>query len=219
MPWEIWRVEDLADHVVDLYTKSGDVFAYSSLLVLSPEYDIGFVVLAVGSSTTSTVEHLADTVVAAIIPALSSAAREQADMIYAGTYSGNSSLNSSMTLETRSGEPGLILTSWISNSTDLLATLTVLEDAPEGLDVRLYPAGLRQSTGNSTVRVGFRGVIERKDIGTNDGGVFSPDCSTWAMTAGTRYGNVGIDEFVFVVENGRAIAVEPRALRTNLDKV
>ena len=86
MPWEIFRVPDMTDHVVDLYTKTGDVFSYSSHLVLSPDYNIGFIVLAAGNDTTSVVEQLGDTISEAIFPALEKAARQQAHDQYAGTY-------------------------------------------------------------------------------------------------------------------------------------
>ncbi|KAF2731271.1 beta-lactamase/transpeptidase-like protein, partial [Polyplosphaeria fusca] len=48
-PWEIYRVSDtIPDHIVDLYTKGGDVGQYRSILALAPDYNIGFVVAVAG---------------------------------------------------------------------------------------------------------------------------------------------------------------------------
>lgn len=46
-PWEIFRYQmPNVNHVVDAYTKSGNVGAYADILVVVPEWDIGFVIIA-----------------------------------------------------------------------------------------------------------------------------------------------------------------------------
>lgn len=50
--WEIFRVPDLLnDHDFDLYTKTGDLFSYSSHLLLSQDYNVGFIILTAGNDT------------------------------------------------------------------------------------------------------------------------------------------------------------------------
>ena len=46
-PWEIHRVVvPSTKRVVDLYTKSGGIGAYTSKLILIPDFDVGFSILA-----------------------------------------------------------------------------------------------------------------------------------------------------------------------------
>ncbi|KAK5738679.1 hypothetical protein LTR17_005811 [Elasticomyces elasticus] len=219
MPWEIWRSTDLASHEVEIYTKSGDVFSYSSMTVIIPDYNVGFVVLAAGNSTTSTVEKITDLVVATIIPALEATAREQTRQSYAGTYtSADASLASNITLVTRPNEPGLIVDSWYSNGTDFLSIIAAaVYGSDAGVDIRLYPTNLVQQGSNATARVQYRAVIETLDTAP-DGGLFTPDCQTWAMTAIFSYGFVGLEDFLFEVVGGKVVSLSPRALRTTLSK-
>ncbi|CAJ2501455.1 Uu.00g043080.m01.CDS01 [Anthostomella pinea] len=92
-----------------------------------------------------------------------------------------------------------------------------LEGATTGVDVRLYPANLVQQPSPASQRISYRAVIE--DLATaTDGGVFSEDCQTWATVNRIKYGNVGIDEFVFDVEDGQVVSITPRALRVTLKK-
>lgn len=217
-PWEIWRSTNLTDHAVDFYTKSGDVFSYSSMFVIIPDFDVGFVILAAGNSTTSTTEQLTDIVAANIVPALEDLARAQSQQKYAGTYaSTNSSLASNITLTTQPGQPGLIVQGWYSNDTDFLQAIAGFEKATTGVDVRLYPTGLVQQVSPTMQRISYRALFE--SLSTNlDGGVFSADCETWASTDLYTYGNVGIEEFLFEVENGKVVSISPRVLRTTLKK-
>ncbi|KAK6385452.1 hypothetical protein LTR65_009146 [Meristemomyces frigidus] len=219
MPWEIFRVPNLTDHVFDLYTKSGDVFSYSTMFAIAPDYGVGFVILAAGNHTTSTVEVLSDTVTATIFPALENAARAQSQEKFGGRYeSKTAGLASNITLATNAGQPGLVVESWYSNGTDMLLTIAGIRKATHGVDVRLYPSGLAQQTSATSQRLGFRAVFESRDTAP-DGGVFSSDCSTWFVADQLMYGNVGLDEFVIEVEDGKAVSVSPRALRATLEKV
>ncbi|CAJ2501454.1 Uu.00g043070.m01.CDS01 [Anthostomella pinea] len=106
MPWEIWGAADLTDRVVDMYTKSGDVFSYSSMFVLIPDYNVGFVVHVAGDDTTSTAEILSGIVAANIVPALENTARAQSQAKFAGTYSATAAgPASNITLSTEPGTP------------------------------------------------------------------------------------------------------------------
>ncbi|KAK5120560.1 hypothetical protein LTR85_006216 [Meristemomyces frigidus] len=218
MPWEIFRLPNLIDHVFDLYTKEGDVFSYSSMFAIAPDYGVGFVVLAAGNETTSTVEYLSDTIAATIFPGLEDAARAQSQQRFGGTYQSTiAGLASNITLSTKAGQPGLVVTDWYSNGTDFLLTVAGIRKATAGVDVRLYPSGLVQQTSATSQRVGFRAVFASLETAP-DGGVFSSHCTTWEVADQLMYGNVGLDEFVFAVNDGKAVSVTPRALRTTLEK-
>ena len=99
-PWEIWTVTDLTSHLFDLYTKSGDIYAYSTLFVLSPDYEVGFVVLAAGEDTHATAQYISNLVAASVFPALEEAARHQSQENIAGTYVSTEGSNASSTITT-----------------------------------------------------------------------------------------------------------------------
>ena len=189
------------------------------MFVLAPDYGVGFVVLVAGNDTTDTVQYLADSVTASIFPALENTARAQAQQTFGGTYNTSTAagLASNITFSTKPGQPGLVVESWYSNGTDFLQVIAEMEGATTEVDVRLYPTGLVQQTSSNTKRIGFRAVFESTDTAP-DGGIFSPDCTTWVTVDSPRYGNVGLDEFVFEVEDGKAISVSPRALRVTLER-
>ena len=114
----------------------------------------------------------------------------------------------------QAGKPGLKVDKWISNGTD---SLELLYGTTE-LDVRLYPTNLVRQTSSTTERISYRSVIETLDT-RPDGGIFSSECIGWLVADGIRYGNVGTDEYVFEVENGKAVSLTPRALRRTLMKI
>lgn len=216
-PWEIFRVNDLGNHRFDLYTKSGDLFSYSSMLILSPDHNVGFAILAAGNDTTNTVQYLSDTVVAGLFPAIEETARLQADAAFAGRYaSSDPAVNSSVVLTTQKDSPGLIVESWISNGTDFFLPLKVALKST-AIDVRLYPSNLVDIKGPGEETLSYRAVFQDSTIAT-EGGVFSSPCQTWFNQNAIQYGGIGIDEFTFDVKDGKVLAMSPRALRISLEK-
>lgn len=209
-PWEILSFGD--ERPIDLYTKSGDIGVYSSVLALSPDHNVGFTILGAGKSTHESLALAADLVSATLIPALEHSAKTQASKRFAGTYA-LSNGNSSISIIADDG-PGLSITSWINNSADMLkgfASLNGISD-PSQLSIRLYPTGLE-----SPGQISFRAVVPPSmppGIGP-----FTSSCITWVTVDSQVYGNVGIDEFVFDVDaDGDAVSVSPRALRTVLQR-
>ncbi|KAE9386343.1 beta-lactamase/transpeptidase-like protein [Gymnopus androsaceus JB14] len=75
-PWEIIRTS-VDGRVVDLYTKSGDVGAYSSVLVIIPDYNAGFATLAAGGDAIQVSAVTADLIIDAFLPALEQAAENK----------------------------------------------------------------------------------------------------------------------------------------------
>ncbi|KAK5137383.1 hypothetical protein LTR08_008961 [Meristemomyces frigidus] len=217
-PWEIFRVPELTSHNFDLYTKLGNVFSYASMLVLAPDYDS---ILVAGNSSTATAQHLTDTIIPNLFPALEQTARAQAHDKFAGTYeSTTEGVASNITLTTQAGQPGLVIESWYSNSTNFQVAIAGVEgvQAPATLDARMYPSGLSQQTSATCQRVGFRGIFESTATPA-EAGFVGAECSSWGAVDQPRYGNVGVDEFEFKVEDGEVVSVTPRALRITLKKI
>ncbi|KAL4982125.1 beta-lactamase/transpeptidase-like protein [Aspergillus falconensis] len=216
-PWEIFTLTE--PRVIDLYTKSGDLGSYSSMMGFSPDHDVGFTILAAGQGTHNTVWALGDLISTIIIPALDAAGKEEAAPRFAGTYgSGNDTLK----IITDDG-PGLKVTEWKSKGKDMLESLNMLQwGGPyEDIDVRLYPSGLKspgQAGQKSQTMVSFRSVVS-SPVPVR-AGPMTRTCLAWLAVDGQVYGSVGIDEFVFQVgEDGDAVRVSPRVLRTSLDRV
>ncbi|KAK0100307.1 hypothetical protein ONS95_008265 [Cadophora gregata] len=214
-PWEIRRIHTAPNNrIIDIYTKTGNLPGYDTLLVLVPSLDVGFNVLTAGVNTPTNVIMLSNLFSDTLIPAAEAAAREEATATYAGTYtSSNTSLNSSITLAIDDTKPGIGVASWYSNGTNMLTSSSF---AP-GSSVRLYPTGLsRAMEGCTDVEVGFRAVFENLESG-GVGGTFTTSCQSWGLVEAVYWGTVGSDEFVARIGNdGKAKSISPRALRVEL---
>ena len=213
-PWEIIRAP--IDRTSWMYTKSGDIGLYSGQFALLTDYDVGFTVLAAGTSSTQTVEIVSDMLAATFLPALEAAAKEEAQSTYAGTYTDSGS-NSSLTVVTDSN-PGLGVTSWAENGTNILPGIGALLGAKEEqqVSIRLYPSGLKSTDGT---RIAWRAVYEALPQPL-DPGAFSTNCITWGMVDSLIYGTVGWDEWLFNLnaDGTQALSIEPRVLKTQLQK-
>lgn len=203
--------------LVDLYAKSGDIGAYSSLLILDPDHNIGFSILTAGLKSHPTVVGLADLLTSSFIPAFEEAATEEAAQLYAGDYStGSGNAVSNITIATDPERPGLGMTKWYSNGSDMFATLKALAgvtDPSVNYSVRLYPNGV-----SSKDKIAFRALFERLPK-VVDNGAFSTDCLTWVDVDQIKYGNVALDDFVFELgKGGKVEAIDVRALRESLAK-
>ncbi|KAL8641209.1 MAG: hypothetical protein Q9226_008662 [Calogaya cf. arnoldii] len=127
-PWEIYRyVHEPSGIVTDIYTKGGDSGAYGGYIVLLPDFNAGFSILGASSlPERGLVTPILADLITEIIPALLRQAEAEANADFAGTYTAcNQGLNTTLTIslnETDSdAKPGLVLTSFISNGTDVLA--------------------------------------------------------------------------------------------------
>ncbi|MCJ1437888.1 hypothetical protein MMC27_007275 [Xylographa pallens] len=214
-PWEIQRIT--GTHVTDLYTKPGDVGLYATQLVLSPDYAFGFTVMAAGQNTIPIAQLLSDMLVARFLPAIALTAAQQAGRAFLGTYSAPpGSINSSIAL-VDDGMPGLRISRWISNGTDLLAGIFAAYTG-----IRLYPTGataqsLLSPAGGTffTDRVAYRAVYE--SVPKVDNSSFADQCNGWEDFVEEVYGGVSANEFVFHLDAVRGVVgLEPRALRVVL---
>ncbi|KAK4163820.1 beta-lactamase/transpeptidase-like protein [Cladorrhinum sp. PSN259] len=223
-PWEIMRFMSPAGKVTDLYTKLGDAGMYSSWLILVPDYGFGFSILSAASrpSRLDVVAALADTLTNTLLPALEHQAAVEATKNFAGVYkaASDSGLNSTLVLAAEydvSTAPGLVISSWISNGTDVLPYLT----RRMGLGpFRLLPSVADNANG----KVAFR-IVGAKDAPTTEvtagalfsgPGMLSPD---WLLVDASIYYNVGLSLFVFEIgSDGQAVAVTLAAYRATLTR-
>jgi hypothetical protein len=214
-PWEIIRLQTSPNkRVVDLYTKEGDLPGYSSRFVLIPDWNVGFSILSAGANPTTNNVLLADLMTDTILPAIETAAREETDSLYSGSYSSSDkSLNSSITISTDERKPGLGVDSWISNGTDMLTSPLAV---PE---IRLYPTGLKNILENGDMEMGFRASFPVQGLDEFTG-AFQMASATWQMVDSLYWGTVGNDEFVVTVgPGGAAKSVTPRIMRAALDRL
>ncbi len=212
-PWGIYRAP--GDRVSYLYTKNGQLGLYSSQMVLMPDYNVGFTVLAAGASGPQQVPQLSNIVTDVFYPALEAAAKEEADAIYAGTFQDPHGVNSSIIIST-DDQPGLGVQEWIFNGTEALSIIkaAAFQLAPDSLEfsIRLYPTGLKTTKAGRVARTAWRAAFELPSSGYV--GPFSSTCASWASIDRFTYGDVGLDEFVFNLgADGKAISIEPRVLR------
>lgn len=209
-PWEIYRavVDPQHNRVIDLYTKSGNLPGYGANLVLIPDFGVGFVVMMAGERGTIG-PAISGVIVDELLPALDEAARLQADIKFAGTYTASNGLNSTVKLTTAFGIPGLSIDEWISNGTDLLRSKWLRD--PEWF--QMYPTGIVSEDGK---QVSWRSTY----VSLPDTGSPFDACPSWVGIDRPNYGVYGVDEFVFHLdEDGKALGLEPKALKIVLEKV
>ncbi|KAI0018873.1 beta-lactamase/transpeptidase-like protein [Xylariomycetidae sp. FL0641] len=221
-PWGFRRIPLGGNRVADAYSKAGSINKYMSLLVLLPDYDVGFAALLAGNWPGNANWDVADALGEVLLPALEAAARAQAAAAYAGAYqAADGTLNSSLVLGVDGEAPGLGIRSWVSNGTDMLATAVghVLNYNATGPDARLYPTGLEQVLDDGGRRVAFKMLVENLDAPDRGARMFSTNCGTWVAQSVAVYADLPIDQFVFTLDpQGAVVAVEPLALRARLLK-
>ncbi|KAJ5775089.1 uncharacterized protein N7511_000100 [Penicillium nucicola] len=223
-PWEIHRfVHDKSGIVTDIYTKLGDSGSYGGIVAVIPEFNAGFSFLGASSlASRSPLMLLAiDLITDSIIPALMEQAAAEASQKFAGTYRAQS-LNSSITFSVVSptqSEPGLQVTSWISNGTDITPQIQALFG---GHNARLVPTVVPE---DATGKIAFRSyttlpVKPTVGIGASSS-LFSSlyHVNNWLTLDSLLWGGLATDLFIFDVEkDGKVKAVTPAAYRVKMKK-
>jgi hypothetical protein len=178
---------------------------------------VGYAILAAGPGATAVTTVVSDFIATTVVPAFEQAAKEEAQHQFSGTYALSRGLNCSIAI-TADESPGLKVAQWINNSQNILEAIKAAWGLTEAADIslRLYPTGLQTSG-----RISFRAVIPSLHQGSSQvTGPFTRSCTTWMAVDGMVYGSVGVDEFVFDVDDkGKAVAVSPRAMRVSLPRV
>ena len=234
-PWEIAR-SFVNGRVVDAYAKTGNIGDYGAVIVLVPDYGVGFNVLTAaqaGPLGGPAPEVFATLVAETLAPALEWEAKEQAVGKYVGVYnatsaaaSGGGVSNSSLVLQADE-LPGLAITGFVSNSSDFLAV--VAQDmgiSRDEVSIRAYPTNLRSSVSShigtlngTATRVAFNLMARAANQPATEGGWFNVDCSSWFSADLFEYGGAPLEQLVFEVDScGKVIAVENPALRVVMAK-
>ena len=204
--------------LITSFNKAGSIGSYSSLLALLPEFNIGFSILIAGDHALNN-WVVADTLGNSILPAAQQAVREQAQANYAGNYS-SSALNSSLTLTTDASKPGIGITSWISNGTDMMAisNLLLTSAISANFSARLYPTDLQVAAADGSKQVVLKAIFEDLAAQATDSR-FTAGCGTWIGPTAVVYGAMALDEFVFTLDSsGNAVSVEVSALRLPMNR-
>lgn len=205
-------------------SKAGTMGKYSSMMLLLPELDLGFTIMIAGEKPNSLQVTIANNLLGSVIPTYMYTAAAQANATYGGTYmASDPALNSSLVVDMSWSKPGLGVSRWISNGTDMAKSAAkvkanITDDAWQFVtpSVRLYPTGLEDPLPGGGKRVAFRGMFEFE--GVNDVPL-TVACYSWMGVSGVAYGSMPLDLFIFDVDSsGKVVSVENAALRTTLKK-
>lgn len=124
MPWEIFTTDRILEHShrpVTFVTKAGGLPGYSSRISILADYGLGATILVGGNS--ALLAELQEVVTVELVRAAEEVIWQEMQEIYTGHFiATEKSLNSSLSLAA-SPSKGLHLSSFISNGTDVLATL------------------------------------------------------------------------------------------------
>ena len=223
--WEIARGTNLTGsndgHIVDVYTKGGNLDLYSSIIALVPDYNFTLALASAGpvSDTNSgVVQGILSEILTALVPALDAANKAQAKEVYAGTYTTG---DDSITLAVDDGG-GLLVTNFSVNGVDNVVDAVgeaMGAVGPGQTTLRLYPTNLVAGA-----QTAWQGVYDTTPaaVAAKENALFffaDATCQSWSEIALMSYGVVPFDQFIFTAdENGKNIAVNARAWRTVMSR-
>jgi hypothetical protein len=207
-PWEIFRAP--INRTMWMYTKSGDLGMYSANTILFPEYGVGMSVIAAGFKASATSRIVSDIMTTAFVPSIEQAAKEEAVPAYAGVYGDDT--NSSITLDVREDEPGLVLSSWTMAGVNVFDLISEAFETTSPIAVNVYPRGLKDGKVEAWQAL-F--VAQSPKLA----GVFSGTCTTWFGAESLIYGGKSLGEFTFEVDDDGAESLTFRMLDMTLPKV
>lgn len=232
MPWGVRQLPlsngtDSPYQFATTFNKAGSLGKYSVFFAVIPDFNIGFSILAAGDVPAGLATSIADSLSNTYLPTIVNTARIQANQVYGGTYkNSDAAVNSSLSIVVDRQAPGLSLSSWISNGTNMMwysvaLSQNVTRDYWNKIrpSTRLYPTGLWDATSDGGKRVAFKAVFEDLSLASISQ-PFTTDCSTWVTVSGIMYGSKPLDQFIFNINAaGNVTSVENGALRNRLDKV
>jgi hypothetical protein len=207
--------------VTDIYAKLGDYGSYSSLLVLLPDCNAGFGILAASSlvNRVDVVSVIAELIADSVLPALQAQAASEAEDNFGGIYTSTAGLNSSLTLiynQTENSPPGLVVLSWISNGTDMITRLPIgFGPAPW----RILPSISDPKNGKAAFRLASAVDAPSPQALTRLFSAPGIDGQDWLTVDALTYGDIGVGSFVFAVGKDRkAMAVSLPAFQITLKR-
>ncbi|KAE8337423.1 hypothetical protein BDV24DRAFT_177523 [Aspergillus arachidicola] len=229
-PWEIWRTKSQISHgrSIDLYTKSGSIGQYDSLLIVSPDYGVALSILVAGSSSAAVIKVASEIVLQSLIPTLENQTLYEACNGLCGTYnSSDPSKNSSLTVA--ADADGLMLERWVNRGVDFKAVIQAYAaqpGSPSIKSIRLQATNIEsmptvQGKDIGSRRVTYRAMFERdRSHGTGPRQIMDQSEGLWSSVDTPMYGEVAVDYFVVHLDrSGVAVAIEPRVMRDTLYKV
>jgi hypothetical protein len=212
-PWEIVRGGDLtADgRIIDVYTKTGNVGEYTSILALIPDYDLVMAINMAGpESSMQTLQIFLSQLVQAILPLVDQVSKDAAVRKYAGsfTFGTNSSIKLSV------DEYGLRVNDFTANGIPVASAYAALTGGSSNntTAIRLYPTGL--TSGNRTAWRAIYQTLSAEEVATFEQMMFFPQgsCQTWTMIDRPTYGMQALDYFVLEEDkDGVVQSVEAKA--------
>ncbi|KAH6642816.1 beta-lactamase/transpeptidase-like protein [Boeremia exigua] len=215
MPWEIFhtdRVLNDSRQLVRFVTKGGGLPGYSSIIISAPEYDLGFTILVAGDDTL--LLKLKNIVTRFVRTAERLAVRQLQDR-YSGKYvSSDPSLNSSVTLV--ADHRGLIVTEFISNSSDLLDYAYTKHWIPQHGVPQLIPTLLYRNAQDQKGEEWRIQPVEDRNHGENE--IWDDFCIT--DVEGPLYAAVPVNNLVFWNQGENQVfeTLELSAFRVNLTR-
>jgi hypothetical protein len=218
MPWEIFQTDRIlkdSSRTVRFVTKSGGLPGYTSIIVAIPDYNLGITFLVAGSPPF--LEKLREIVTVATVRAAEDVAIRQLASRYAGTYtSSNASLNSTVTL--KADHRGLVLTTFISNGTDIWQSPIIHAHAPAGpWHAQLSPTLLYRDEQNQEGEEWAMMIAEERQEGV--GAVWDDFCVESVEMS--MYAGIPFSAAVFWDEQGDGSfkTLEMPAFRVNLTRI
>lgn len=203
-PWEIYSLTATPiSPIIPVYQVRGNKGVYASHIGLVPYYGAGFVILASDSiSGSPELNAHADILASEIVPVLEKTAIMQASAAFAGTYISASPTNVTLVVaQAKDSKPGLSVSHFRSGDKDVRAAYAKLNGiAPENPSFLLYPSDVGHRGQKQVFRASFQDMTALADAGT-------PTCETWRDVNRLQISSVGLDEFVFEMEDGEAISL------------
>ncbi|KAL8365368.1 hypothetical protein RB595_004257 [Gaeumannomyces hyphopodioides] len=230
-PWEIYRADNAtADRrLVEVYTKSGGLVSYASLVGLVPDYGLVMTILVSGYEATSGITVVGGNLVRTMLSALEAAGKDEARPRFAGTYR-DEATNSTLVLELNATDaaPGISAPTLISRGVDVLAVrygLTLDGPAPDPALVprarlRLYPSGLKNARRESWR--GVFGALTKAQEEEFDALFPWPQtaCQTWGGLGRPAWELQALDSVIFNLgADGAATSVELPGFKITLKRV
>lgn len=216
MPWEILhsdRALKKSKRTVRFITKGGGLPGYTSIIVMVPDFDIGFTILVAGAA--GIFGKLRDAISATIVQAAEEISIRQLQERYVGTYiSTNQTLNSSISLV--ADHRGLVVERFVSNGTDVLSAVVDKMGVPVTSYQALAPTLLFRDEKKEQGEIWRSvGANERSD---DDLGIWDDECIADFDTP--MYAGKGFNELIFwdKREDGKFGKLELSAFRISLTR-
>lgn len=226
-PWEIRYMQLPHERMVQVYTKQGDLGNYHAALVLSPEHELGWVVLTGGTPDSTNPSNirteLMNTFGTMFLPMAEQKARQEALPRFNGTYV-DEATNSSVVVLATDELPGLVVPSLISRGAQIIGPASpLIAEYGAGETARLFPSQMRtmskreNGSGSYESRLGFRATFFKE---TEPGMIEDPCLYTWTSLGAPTYGMNSLDDWVFELgEDGKAEALDVRMMRLKMTRL